>query len=340
MPSERMAEEKNTSIMPESGAPPRIAPIPSGVERPLWSIMIPTFNCAQYLRQTLESVLAQDPGPAHMQIEVVDDVSTKDDPEAVVREVGKGRVKFHRKAKNEGATTNFNTCIERSRGHLVHILHGDDKVEPGFYSRFAAAFEESPGCAVIFARAFIIDEKDKLLELSDDVPSLRCQSADASGLLLINPIRTPAAVIRRNFYERHGGFDPALVHTADWEMWVRAITQGGGRMVNWPLASYRSFGANDSSRLMQTAENLRDAVRLATIWESRGIIGFDRRAFDHRIAREAFVQWRNFRTLGRIDATRANYAFLRNHMSVRRRLYLHLRAWVGSIKRYLDRGVI
>jgi GT2 family glycosyltransferase len=73
---------------------PQITPVPEGVHRPFWSVMIPTYNCANYLAQTLESVLAQDPGPERMQIEVIDDCSTKDDPEAVVREIGKGRVSF------------------------------------------------------------------------------------------------------------------------------------------------------------------------------------------------------------------------------------------------------
>ena len=59
------------------------------VKRPLWSVLIPTHNCAHYLRETLHSVLAQDPGEALMEIIVVDDHSTKDDPEAVVKEFGK-----------------------------------------------------------------------------------------------------------------------------------------------------------------------------------------------------------------------------------------------------------
>src|SRR5262249_49179546 len=52
-----------------------IPPVPDGIARPLWSVMIPTFNCASYLRETLRSVLTQDPGRDVMQIEVVDDCS-------------------------------------------------------------------------------------------------------------------------------------------------------------------------------------------------------------------------------------------------------------------------
>lgn len=71
-----------------------IPPVPDGTPRPLWSVMIPTYNCAKYLRETLASVLVQDPGPDVMQIEVVDDHSTKDDPEAVVKELAGDRYTY------------------------------------------------------------------------------------------------------------------------------------------------------------------------------------------------------------------------------------------------------
>jgi glycosyltransferase involved in cell wall biosynthesis len=116
-----------TNIAP----PPPIDPVSDGQPRPFWSVMIPTYNCAQYLRETLASVLAQDPGPEDMEIEVVDDQSTRDDPEAVVRELARGRVRFFRQPQNRGAIRTFNTCIARSRGRWLHILHGDDTVRPG-----------------------------------------------------------------------------------------------------------------------------------------------------------------------------------------------------------------
>jgi glycosyltransferase involved in cell wall biosynthesis len=305
---------------------PQIAPVPAGVTRPLWSVMIPTFNCARHLRETLESVLAQDPGPEQMQIEVVDDCSDKDDPENVVKEIGRGRVLFHKKPVNEGAVRNFNTCLERSHGHLIHILHGDDLVETGFYTEFTAAFEASADCAAIFCRAFDIGENRELLGLSGFCQSLTKGSNDARELLIGNPLRTPAAVVRRCFYERYGGFDPSLVHTADWDMWVRTIVNGRARMLNRPLASYRIFEGSDTNRLRRLAENLRDCLRFSEKRGAEPLTGFDRIAFNRELVRTSFVEARHFQRLGDHEAARANYSFFHRNSSPRQRgqLYLEL----------------
>ncbi|RVC64830.1 glycosyltransferase family 2 protein [Mesorhizobium sp. M4B.F.Ca.ET.088.02.2.1] len=108
-----------------------ISPVPWEAARPKWSVMIPAYNCARFLATTLESVLAQDPGPAQMQIEVVDDCSS-DDPQRVLKEIGGNRVGFFHQPQNLGHIGNFHTCLDRARGELVHLLHGDDAVRPGF----------------------------------------------------------------------------------------------------------------------------------------------------------------------------------------------------------------
>ena len=64
--------------------------MPEPPARPLWSVMIPTFNCGRFLPQAIASVLAQAPSPNTMQIEVIDDHSTVDDPEKIAEEVGGG----------------------------------------------------------------------------------------------------------------------------------------------------------------------------------------------------------------------------------------------------------
>ncbi len=270
--------------------------------RGTWSVMIPTFNCANYLRVTLESVLAQDPGPGEMQIEVVDDCSTTDDPEAVVREVGGGRVSFFRKQRNEGATANFNTCIERSHGDLVHILHGDDYVLGGFYARMGKALGGRGNVAMACCRSFIVDESGGLSGLSARLRRLELGEAVGDELFYENGIRTPAVVVRRSFYEQQGGFRPELMHVADWEMWARAAVFGGCIMINEPLCCYRDFSGNDTSRTARSGENIRDWLRLGAIFEREGYPGFDAGRFRSAVVGLAWGQMGRFEALGDREA--------------------------------------
>lgn len=322
-----------THTAPEACAAPDVAPVPSGAARPSWSVMIPTFNCAAYLRQTLESVLAQDPGPDAMQIEVVDDCSTKDDPEAVVRDVGRGRVAFHRKPANAGAIANFNTCIDRSRGLLVHILHGDDLVMPGFYRALGEAARRHADRALVASRALYIDEAGVVFGVSERVRQLEDGGTDVAPMLVQNRLCTPGVVIRRDFYERHGGFRPELVHTADWEMWTRAIGAGGGVVLSDALAQYREFAANDTSRLRRQADNLRDVERAFRLFAGR-YPAFDWRMARERLARDAAAQADLFRQRGDREAHAANLAYYRQTVPPLRRA---ARAFRAAVQKIVDR---
>jgi len=292
--------------------PPRIGPVPDGVPRPLWSVMIPAYNCAKYLQQTLESVLVQAPAPEQMQIEVVDDCSTKDDPEEVVRNVGQGRVVFHRKPRNEGAIANFNTCIHRSRGQLLHILHGDDYVLPGFYAHLGELAVRHSQCALYATRAFLVDEQGVILGVTARLRELEGGSQVTDSFFYGTRIQTPGVVVRREFYEGHGGFHPALVHTADCEMWARATALAGGLVSPEVLACYRFFAANDSSRLMRTADNLRDIVRLNDLFAER-YPSFDRHKALYRVCDLALEQIERFSRSQDWEAVQANRKFWRTN---------------------------
>lgn len=285
---------------------PRIEPVAGAGAgagaRPLWSVMIPTFNCAKYLQACLESVLSQDPGASRMEIEVIDDYSTKDDPAAVVRELGKGRVKFRRNSQNEGVTRNFNTCLERSSGRLVHILHGDDYVLPGFYGKMEEMAEAHPAVSFFHARALILDEAGNTEGSSPSIDELETPNNDVTPFYYTNPFRTAGAVVRRTFYEQYGGFNPKFIHVGDWEMWVRAVFLGAGVCSNDTLAIYRSFAGNDTARLVSTGVNLHDCLKLAEHWATCEMPGFDLGKFRDMIAFAAAHWAEVFRKSGNTEA--------------------------------------
>lgn len=307
--------------------PPPIPPVASGVHRPLWSVMIPTYNCADYLRQTLASVLSQAPGPDLMQIEVVDDLSTKDDPESVVQELGQGRVTFHRHPHNLGATGNFNACVERSTGHWVHILHGDDWVLPGFYDEMQRLITQQPQAALLASRNFCVDEQGIIFWVSPRVQALETGGHDASAYYYSTATQFCGTVIARHFYESHGGFLPTLVHTADCEMWSRAIAAQGGIVSPKVLANYRVFAGNDTGRLTQTAGNIQDIIRLNGVLTDRHP-DFDIWRGRMRAANLAKEQAEKFEKLGNPEAAEANWQMWKQLAPAPQRLKTALRTWL------------
>lgn len=247
-----------------------IKPVPEDKARPVWSVMIPTYNSAAYLRRTLASVLAQDPGPQYMQIEVVDDCSSEDDPGAVTAELGGGRVGFYRQPQNVGHVLNFNTCLQRSRGKLVHLLHSDDCVRPGFYQKMQQAFRVNHEIGAAFCRHIWVDEQDHWQHIA--------QLKQAETGILKNwleviaaqqPIQAPAIVVRRDVYERLDGFDERMAYCGeDWEMWVRIAAHYPVWYEVEPLVLYRMRSGSLSARSVFTGENIKDVRRAIEIYRS------------------------------------------------------------------------
>jgi glycosyltransferase involved in cell wall biosynthesis len=281
--------------------------------------MIPVYHCAHLLREALESVLAQDPGADQMQIEVLDNCSTNDDPEVVVRNLGKGRVAFFRQSSNIGVVGNYNSCLQRSRGHIVHILHADDYVLPGFYEQTARLLQQHQNAAAVFVRTFVVGQDRSIEWLSPRLSHLEVPSRDPGMLLYINHIFAPGAVVRRSFYENHGGYKSEFVHVPDWEMWVRAICTEGAVYLNSPLCAWRYSEGNDTSQLARRGDNCRDCLKLIPYFE-RYWPEFDPNRFRAEVSECIWRQAEKFRSRGDGPATEMNMRLWHEITPIRRRI--------------------
>ena len=246
-------------------SPPKIAPVPDGVARPLWSVMIPSYNCIKYLTEAIESVLAQAPPEADMQIEVIDDHSTDGDIEALVRPVGKGRVGFYRQSFNVGSLRNFETCINRSKGQLLHILHGDDKVKPGFYNVVASLFNTYPKIGAAFTRCTEIDSDSH--DLWDSHPIINAPGIIDGWLDKIavgQLLQPPSIVVKRSVYEYLGGFF-AVHYGEDWEMWARIASKYPVAYTTECVACYRVHKNSITRRSFLSGQNIKDVATVVNI---------------------------------------------------------------------------
>ncbi|MBS1516783.1 MAG: glycosyltransferase [Bacteroidetes bacterium] len=248
----------------------KFLPVDNSVKRPLWSVMIPNYNNASFLHQAIESVLDQYTDADQMEIYVIDDHSTKGDPEAIVEKYGKGIVKFYQQPVNAGHSKNYDTCIKKSKGRFIHILHEDDLVRKGFYEKMGKMFADFPEIGAAFCRHIFIDEKGNWLWISE-------MEQEENGILDNSLIKIAekqriqycSMVVKREVYENIGGFinkdisgDGWQMAGEDWEMWVRIAANYKVGYLTEPLAEYRIHRASMTSNLSRTAQNIRDIHKI------------------------------------------------------------------------------
>jgi len=242
--------------------PPEIKPVADNIKRPLWSVMIPAYNCSHFLIETLKAVLAQAPAAEYMQIEVVDDCSTDTDVDALVQRIGKGRIKYYRQPENVGSLRNFETCLNRSTGHYIHLLHGDDLVKPGFYSEIEHVFADFPSAGAAFTGFLVVNEHNHLLY---DNRSLLFEPGLLKNWLLeigqSQLIQPPAMVVKRSVYEKIGGFY-AVHYGEDWEMWVRIAASYPVAHSPKKLALYRFHESNITSLYLMSGQSMTDILKV------------------------------------------------------------------------------
>ena len=266
--------------------PPIIATVPNTDDRPLWSVMIPSYNCSKYLKDTIQSVLAADYPAAKMQIEVIDDCSTDGDIQSLVQDAGHDRVSFFQQEKNVGSLRNFETCINRSRGHWIHILHGDDLVAPGFYQEVEQLFSDNPSAGAAFTGLSVIDENGNFLYHNNTVQEHKGIIPD--WLYTISKaqcLRTCAIVVKRKVYEELGGYF-GVHYGEDWEMFVRIASKFPVAYSPRHLALYRLHSNNISTRYLSTGQNIKDIKTVIDIIQTylpvekrKEIKDFSRRTF-------------------------------------------------------------
>jgi glycosyltransferase involved in cell wall biosynthesis len=231
--------------------------------------MIPVYNCTRFIPDALRSVLSQDLGEDQMQIEVVDDGSTDADVEALVMSLGEGRVKYYKQPQNVGSLRNFETCINRANGHLVHILHGDDRVKDGFYKKFTTLFEEFPQIGAAFCTYSLIDEQGIKIKDYDLVQTTKglinnAYLKMAAGLY----VQFVTMVVKREVYEQLGSFY-GVVAGEDWEMWTRVAKDYPIAYLPENLSDYRKYIGTISWPFVEKGSNAKELAKTALLIESK-----------------------------------------------------------------------
>jgi hypothetical protein len=215
-------------------------------------VVVPTFEAAATIAETVESVLAQSPGPR--EVIVVDDGS-RDAIEQALAPFG-SRIRLLRQAENRGVAAARNAGLRECSGDFVLVVDADDVLLPGRIAALGLLGRERPDLDLLCTDVFFEADGSRQGRFYEQNPfPLRDQRR--AILERCFPIH-PAA--RRTRLSEIGGFDESLRTAEDWDCAIRLVL--GGSLVGLydePLELYRIHAGSLSDSRRDT---LRDRVQM------------------------------------------------------------------------------
>jgi len=208
---------------------------------PTVSVVVPAYNAAATLRETLESVLAQT--FTDFELLVVDDGST-DATAQIALSFEDPRVRLLPLAHG-GVSRARNLAVDEARGKLIAFLDADDLWLPRKLALQVALLDARPEVGLCVTRATRIDAAS---HATGEMPILEAAEDYTVALLLRSSIAgcVSAAVIRPEVFRRAGGFRCGQRQAEDWDLWLRLSLQTKIAVVPESLVLKRVHAGNTS----------------------------------------------------------------------------------------------
>ena len=227
---------------------------------PRVSVIIPTYNCAQFIGRAIHSVFAQT--YVDYEVIVVDDGSTDETKEVIAQW---DRKITYLSQSNRGVSAARNYAISRATGEFLAYLDADDKWYPRKLELCVDHLDFHLQCGFVHSEITVVDENDLViferfnLETERPAPYGAC----IIDLLKNSHIETSSVVERRRCFEETGGFNESLRSIEDYLHWIEiaANNQAIG-YIDEPLAYYRRRKGSLSTQRANMAESMLQMLHL------------------------------------------------------------------------------
>ncbi len=194
-------------------------------ERPLFSIIVPTYNTpARWLRRCIESACAQSYGDWELCIS--DDASSKDSVRTVIKhyQARDSRIKAVFRKENGHISASSNDALSLASGKYVVLLDHDDELHPHALYKMARAFKENPRWRLAYSDEDKIDEKGRRYD-----PYFK---PDWNyDLFLSHNCISHLGVYERALVSEVGGFRVGYEGSQDWDLALRCIERLDGDQI-------------------------------------------------------------------------------------------------------------
>ena len=205
------------------------------VKSGLVSIIVASYNHAEYLEQRMDSLINQT--YENIEIIVVDDCSPDNSIQVLRKYESHPKVKLIIREKNGGWVTVSNQGVEMSLGEFIIFANCDDTCEKTMIERLVASMRTNPTAGISYCRSLMIDEKGGLLgdDFAGREKAFRMKCANAVLLskkemsrFLLNSCVIPnlsAALFRKECYLSVGGLVSDFRVCSDWDIFFKIVTQ-------------------------------------------------------------------------------------------------------------------
>src|SRR5713101_563174 len=279
-------------------------------------VIVPCYRYGHFLRQCVESVLAQ--SVPNVRVLIIDDASP-DNTSEVTADLARedSRVIFLRHTANRGHIATYNEGIEWASGDYMLILSADDYLLPGALTRSASLMDAYPEVGFTFGKAVTFDDRgsreqrDSVMDKADWRILAGPEFIELSGSH--NIVATPTAVVRTGLQKQVGGYRRELPHSGDMEMWLRLAAHASVGVLGACQAVYRRHAGNMS--LAYRAQGL-----LADLQQRKAALDCFFETCGHALPNAQLLHRRFFWSLGCDAVGLASTAFNERTMEVSEQL--------------------
>lgn len=215
---------------------------------PKISVVVPSYNQAQFLKRTLDSIVEQ----KYPNLELIVMDGGSDDGSVEIIKQYEGDITYWVSEKDNGQTDALVRGFERSTGEIQCWLNSDDLHEPGVLFKVASYFASHPKHVAVYAGTIWIDADDQPIRKHYEIPFVRF-----IWLHTYNYIPGMSMFWRKSAYDQAGGLNPEFNLAMDADLWSRISHVGKIGCVR-DIWSRMRFYPDQKNRALRDASNRED----------------------------------------------------------------------------------
>ena len=181
----------------------------------LVSIIIPAYNCAEYIEETVASAMAST--YPHIEIIITNDGSTDSTAVVIDQVAAKNPLVKAFNQINKGVSATRNFCISKASGKYILPLDADDLISTDYIEKAVEALSKNDNVKIVYGKADFFGDRTGDWNL----PDFNIHLLARKNLIYVS------ALFRKADFDKTDGFCPEMPSLEDWDFWISLLKNGG-----------------------------------------------------------------------------------------------------------------